>query len=356
MYRYFLLLTLFFSTLQSSISKAEADLRWDVEIPISVGSQAFVEFEDRKIPIGKVIKIPNSSRYPAYTASAWGKPGKVCASAVNAIHMLLSVEKGKGRTISLIPSETVAPAATPGTAIVLEGKGGTGIFGAWAPPVGTPVTIRNAEGTERPLTTEDLPREGETLKLRVETSDPPVFVEIENHPGGKVSTLSERGYRTIAKVVRPVGGTGRFGGTLYQSVSRLRANHTGVIDISTSPYGEIGGFQIVPLKHGDSPEMASMWHMTQWMILAPLDGVPLAGNPPLFDGYLLPGPIQVEDQENVKFLSLWAKYGRRSLALCRIDGGPWRFLPESIGRNDNSLKSLTHLRIYFPDDREPLKD
>ena len=36
--------------------------------------------------------------------------------------------------------------------------------------------------------------------------------------------------RTAARVVRPVGGVGRFGGTEFQRIGRIRASHTGVID------------------------------------------------------------------------------------------------------------------------------
>ena len=88
------------------------------------------------VVIGRVAALPETTRWPSYSASAWGGPGEVCASAVNAVHMLVSVEKEKGRTLSIIPRETIAPAAGPGASVVISSKAGTGIFGAWAPPVG----------------------------------------------------------------------------------------------------------------------------------------------------------------------------------------------------------------------------
>ncbi|PIE54121.1 MAG: hypothetical protein CSA35_07560 [Dethiosulfovibrio peptidovorans] len=328
-------------------------LRWTIEIPVQEGAQVTAHMDGRTIPLGTVESIPTSSRHPSYTASAWGTPGHCCASAVNALHFLVSVENKKGRTISVIPSDTIAPAATPGTAVVIRGKGGLGLFGTWAPPVGTPVMIRSLNGFQEILGPSRLPVRGDTMVLAVNVPSPPIMVDIENRPSGQVTLWTARGPRIIAHVVRPVRGTGRFGGTLYQSVGRMRANHPGVIDISTSRYGHIGGFQIVPLQHGKSPEMASMWSMTQWMILAPESDTPLAGHWPLFSEAMIPGPTQPQD-ESARGLSLWARYGRRSLVLCRMDSGPWQWLPQVEGRNDLGLQSITHLRIYFPNDAEPL--
>lgn len=326
---------------------------WTIEIPFKIGEQATVTTENSiTIPLGKILQIPQKTRYPAYTASAWGKPGCTCASAVNAIHILLSVEKGRGRTISIVPSDTIAPAATPGTALVIEGRGGYGLFGGWAPPVCTEVLVKHPRaGDIKPVSPINLPEEGDSLLLKVKFSNSSLMIDIENRPGGRAILWQNNRPRVIARVIHPVNGTGRFGGTLYQSGGNLRANHPGVIDISTSPYGVIGGFQIVPLEHGTSPEMAAMWNMTQWMILAPESNSPLAGNAPLFRDYLLPGPGSGE-----KTGDLWTQYGRKTLVLCRIKGGPWRKLPNLAGRMDHGLKDLTHLRIYFPFDWEPLTE
>ncbi|MBP9974846.1 MAG: hypothetical protein KBE82_00530, partial [Synergistaceae bacterium] len=216
--------------------------------------------------IGQVTALPQTTRWPSYSASAWGTPGEVCASAVNAVHMLVSVEKEKGRTLSIIPRETIAPAAGPGASVVISSKAGTGIFGAWAPPVGSKISVIK-KGTDKPsqLSVNNLPQKGDTLIVTVQTMDHGYMAEIENRPGGRVTEWSKDGYRIIGRVIRPLAGTGRFEGTLFQKTGSLRANHCGVIDFSSSQRGKIGGFQIIPWDHALlSKEMQGSWDMTQW--------------------------------------------------------------------------------------------
>ena len=303
------------------------------------------------VVIGRVAALPETTRWPSYSASAWGGPGEVCASAVNAVHMLVSVEKEKGRTLSIIPRETIAPAAGPGASVVISSKAGTGIFGAWAPPVGSKVSVVKSGTSERsPLSPGDLPRKGDTLIITVQKLDHGYMAEIENRPGGRVTEWSKDGYRVIGRVIRPLAGTGRFEGTLFQKTGALRANHCGVIDFSSSQRGVIGGFQIIPWDHALlSKEMQSSWDMTQWMIIGPADGkAMMGGTPPLFKEVLVPGPSEGE-----LLWDVWSTYGRRSLILARKNGGPWEKFPEVSGRNDFALKDVTHLRIYFPFTDEP---
>ncbi len=304
--------------------------------------------------VGHVAALPETTRWPSYTASAWGKPGEVCASAVNAIHMLVSVEKQKGRTLSIIPRETIAPAAGPGASIVITSEAGTGIFGAWAPPVGSKVSILNIKtGKTASLSANDLPARGDILTITVFENNFGYMAEIENRPGGRVTEWSKDGYRVIGRVIRPLGGTGRFEGTLFQKTGGLRANHCGVIDFSSSQRGKIGGFQIIPWDHAlRSKEMQGSWDMTQWMIVGPPDGKSMMGaTPPLFKEVLVPGPADTES-----LWDIWSTYGRRSLLLVRKDGGAWQRLSEIEGRNDSALKDITHLRIYFPFTSEPAKE
>jgi hypothetical protein len=171
------------------------------------------------------------------------------------------------------------------------------------------------------------------------------MVDIENRPGGRVIGWTKDGPELAARVVRPVSGVGRFGGTEFQTVGRIRASHTGVIDVATAPRGQVGGIQIMPLKHAlTSTEMESAWWATQWMIVAPLPGrPPLEGTPPLFRGALVPG-TQMSD----KLTGMWSTWGRKPLVLGRFDGGPWTALPSVSGKVDDALRSLTHLRIYYP--------
>ena len=227
---------------------------------------------------------------------------------------------------------------------------GTGVFGGFAPLTGSRVTVEH-DGRELPL--EDVPSEGDTLIIRSPLPEAPAvyMADFENRPGGRVIVYGSEGARVIARVVHPVGGVGRFGGTAYQGVGRIRASHSGVIDVSTSKRGEVGGIQIMPLKHAlTSHEMINAWHLTQWMIIAPLPGQPdLEGTPPLFKSALVPGP-----QMGDKLPDLWSQYGRKPLVLCRRDGGDWERLPDAAGKVDDALGDVTHMRIYFPVWSEPL--
>lgn len=325
---------------------------YKITIPMETGKDVTVTTSDGTIyHVGQVFALPQTTRWPSYTASAWGTPGEVCASAVNALHMLVSIEKEKGRTLSIIPSETIAPAAGPGASIVISSEAGTGIFGAWAPPVGSKITVvKKATGPDAPLSAKNLPVRGDTLLISVLEKDFGYVTEIENRPGGRVILWSKDGYSIIARVIRPLGGTGRFEGTMFQKTGALRANHCGVIDFSSSQRGKIGGFQIIPWDHAlFSKEMQGSWDMTQWMIIGPTDGKSMmGGKPPLFKEVLVPGPADGE-----KLWDIWSTYGRRSLLLVRKNGGAWQRLPDVDGRNDNALKDITHLRIYFPFTAEP---
>ncbi len=325
---------------------------YQISIPMEPGKDVTVSSIDgATFVIGQVTALPQTTRWPSYTASAWGTPGEVCASAVNAVHILVSVEKEKGRTLSIIPRETIAPAAGPGASVVISSKAGTGIFGAWAPPVGSMISVIK-KGTDKPsqLSVNNLPQYGDTLIVTVQTMDHGYMAEIENRPGGRVTEWSKDGYRIIGRVIRPLAGTGRFEGTLFQKTGSLRANHCGVIDFSTSQIGKIGGFQIIPWDHALlSKEMQGSWDMTQWMIIGPSDGRSMMGGTfPLFKGVLVSGPSEGE-----LLWDIWSTYGRRSLVLARKNGGQWGKLPEVTGRNDYALKNVTHLRIYFPFTDEP---
>lgn len=295
--------------------------------------------------LGAVRALPSKSNWPAYTASRWGTPGTVCATAVNAVHILLDIEKDRGRIFSVVPVVTVAPAAPPGAFLAVDVPAGTGIFGGFAPLTGSGVFIETADGARFPANR--LPGEGETLIIESELPKRPDawMADIENRPGGRIVAWTKDGPEVVARVVRPVFGVGRFGGTEFQETGRIRASHAGVIDISTSPRGQVGGIQIMPLKHAlTSNEMAGAWTATQWMIVAPSAGEnDLEGTRPLFMGTLVPGT-----QGNDRLEDMWSTYGRKPLVLGRFDGGPWRELPRVSGKVDDAFRDLTHLRIYYP--------
>lgn len=343
----------FFVALFSAAPLFAAD--FELQIPFEVGADVVAIRNGQTTKLGTVLKLPSKSRWPSYTASAWGEPNAVCATAVNALHLLVGVEKGKGRTISIVPQDTIAPAAKPGTAFVVSTHAGTGCFGAWAPKVGSAVLLRDKNGHERKLSPENFIQQGETVVIRVTESPMPIYIEIENRPGGRVLSFDERGCHPLGRVLRPVAGTGRFEGTKFQNRSLLRANHPGVIDYSTCTNGNIGGFQIIPWDHAlSSKEMQSAWDLTQWLIVAPCDGVSaLCGVFPLFKDGLLPG---TNLQEGEKLWDLWSTYGRRCPMLVRVNGGDWQKVPSSVGKQPYSLSGVTHIRIYYPHDEEPAKD
>ncbi|MCF7935581.1 MAG: hypothetical protein K9L28_04500 [Synergistales bacterium] len=329
----------------------EDTLLYTISIPLQEGAGVTVAMADGAVfPLGNVVRVPETMKWPAFTASKWGKPGHVAATAVNAIHLLARRRSQRGQILSILPAESFAPAAGQSSSVVIEGKGGHGVFGAWAPPVGVPVHCRFADGTKEPLYSISQLVDAVALEIAVPESPSFGFVDIENWPGGRVICRDASGTAVIARVVRPVGGVGRFGGSRYQVPGRLRANHPGVICVSTSPQGSVGGFQVIPLAHAaSSPEMASLWRLTQWLVVGTHMRDSLVGSTPLFSGRFVSGPGDGEQLWN-----LWATYGRRSLVLCRTVFGPWKPLPVFSGRHDTALSDITHLRLYVPSVVEPL--
>ena len=330
----------------------------ELRIPCEVGAevQAILP-NDEIINLGRVLMTPVKTNWPAYTASKWCENATVCASAVNAVHMLVNVEKNeksenRGRILSLVPAVTLAPAAVQGSFFALDMPAGTGIFGGFAPFVGSKVFIKDGEGVERKL--DGVPKRGEVLIIRSDLPKKPEFqefymVDIENRVGGRVIMHGRGGIKVIARVIRPVRGVGRFGGTQFQDIGRIRASHAGVIDIATSRRGEVGGIQIMPLIHAlTSPEMINAWRLTQWMIIAPLPHHKmLAGSEPLFKHSFIPG-AQLSDKSKIKKSKLKLNAYGRPLILCREGGGAWSKLPDVSGRVDDAFKNITHLRLYFP--------
>jgi hypothetical protein len=324
-----------------------------ITIPCRLGEPAYITNYDGSIlRLGKVLDIPGSMRWPSYTASKWASPGSVCASAVNAIHVLHSIEQDRGRTFSILPGKTFAPAAGKGNAFIIDNMAGEDLFGSFAPVVGSLVFIEDEKGNRKELSVEEFKDPRNYLKIHVPLCQNTFLMDIENRPGGRIMIWDGNGVSRIATVVRPLGGVGRFGGTQFQELGRIRANHTGVIDISTSEYGHIGGFQVIPISHAFSTEMVNSWLLTQWMIISPLAGKPpLTGRAPLFSGHLVPGTRG----KGKGLTDIWWTYGRKPLVLCRLKGGKWQKLPSVTGRKDKALQYVTHLRVYFPGVREPLK-
>src|SRR5205823_11515023 len=114
------------------------------------------------------------------------------------------------------------------------------------------------------------------------------------------------------------------------------------------------GFQIIPRDHAMSTEMINARGKTQWMVIGPLWALDPSweGLPPLFTDYLYP-EFTPTDSELVSgadvFLSRFTVRARYS-----DDPDPGKYVPmhEASGLNGLALKTLTHIRIYFPRDRK----
>ena len=318
------------------------------------------------------VKVNNN----AYLASKYAQIGSVAATAVNALHMKAGEDTKTNRGIiwSLIPAADTAAgrislqselggtaakalaanaAVSPDAAVRTDIPGGRGLFGGFYTPfVGSKVWLEKA-GVLAPLAAGYVPAVGDAWVIPIEQPRRyPVSVTFENVKGGAV-TAEYRGEepKAIARVLRPVGGVGRFVGSFFAEVGRIRANHCGVIDLSTSLDGKVGSFQIVPDVH--AREYGPPFQLTQYLILEPLEGAPpLEGTPPLFYGYIRPrfepGDINKPLAEGllgrfgVEFKyrgdNAWHPAGTWWME----QGAPlWNFM-------NSALTDVTHIRIRFP--------
>lgn len=318
-------------------------------------------------PLGKVIRACERVANEGFTASKWAISGRVCATSVNAIHIKTDNEsvKGRGIVFSLVPAEQLstfkygAAATNPNAAIYTDIPGGTGLFGQWTPFINGRVLVERGGGTAQPLAKDYQPRTGDVLTLPVErVKKLPQWIEFENRFGGLIRLHYSEPEETkiIGEVLRPVLGVGRFEGSLFAEVGRIRANHPGVIDISTSPYREVGGFQIVPANHAMSPETTYVRQFTQWMVVGPLKATDPSweGTAPLFSYYIQPH----YDPGDLYSENWLERLLNRFRVEVRMNNGEWRTMPAiSLGIDPKqalpekaftALREMTHLRIVFP--------
>jgi hypothetical protein len=324
----------------------------------------------QRTELGHVLVVVDKVNPEGFTAAGWAGPGTVCASAVNAIHIKTAHDYATGRAtiFSLLPKELgsvqgkqYASYLSPSSSLMTDIPGGTGLFGGeWAPLVGSTLLIASGDdpAAAAPAKPGYVPREGDTLVLRVERRKyNPEWIEFENRFGG-IIWVKELGLDPypIGQVLKPAVGVGRFLGSQYADVGRIRASHPGVLCISTSPMGEIGGFQIIPRDHAMSAEMIYARSKTQWMVVGPLWALDASweGLPPLFTDYFYPaftpalnpdGSINEDVHGAAVFLDRFTVRGRYSDA-----ADPWAYelLRPVVGLDNLALRNLTHLRIYFP--------
>jgi len=203
-----------------------------------------------------------------------------------------------------------------------------------------------------------VPQNSDVYYVIVEQPDQyPTEIIFENQFGGKVlATYPGLGQQVIGQVLSPLVGVGRFEGTNFAGVGRIRANHAGVIDISTSRIGQIGGFQIIPSFH--TLDMPYVKRKTQWLVVGPtsVEGEGLEGRAPLFKYFIRPNyrasDLEASDWES-KLLS-------RFLVEVKYQGGAsWEPMPvleinkfylrrELPNWADTALERISQIKILFP--------
>lgn len=273
-------------------------------------------------PARRALPVPGS-----FHASYYVNAGIVCATAVNAIHVKagpLHPYDPSRPTANPAVNFNLAPAdvPTPGLrsapddlpplaplsdasedTIYTDVPGGTGCFGGpYAPLTGSPCEVDGGSGWE-PLArwaaadpTRPLP-----ARVRLRVSRPallPHAIEIENwargegpawaagNPGRVRLAYDDAAPRTIAVVLKRVRGTGNFEGGQYAGVGALRANHPGVICLSTAPRGQRGGLQIVPANHARYMRYPENPRAYQWLVVASVASADAHTSPTYTTGYL----------------------------------------------------------------------
>lgn len=319
-------------------------------------------------PVGKVIYPTQKTNPESYAASRWVADGVVAATAVNAIHIKTATgtEEAKGGVVfSILPKEFLQKPKryrsylSPDSSIYTDVQAGEGIFGGgYAPFVGNVVMVSKPAQPVVPIPKGYVPQLGDKIYILVDRPvNYPKEIDFENRFGGPITIKYFNGEeKIIGEVLRPVSGVGRFEGTKYASVGRIRANHAGVIDVSTSPLGRIGGFQIVPSQHGS--EINSVRELTQWMVIGPLEDADqtLEGKAPFFKYFIKPAyrknDLESENWEN--------RLLERFLVEVKLKGNDkWQSMPayefseyyltgELPDWANGVLSKITDIRILFP--------
>lgn len=288
------------------------------------------------ISVGRVVTPATKVNPKGFTASKWAADSAVCATAVNAIHVKVAnnSETGRGMIFSLVPAGIVTGAARGrgSTSIVTDVPGGEGIFGGGlSPTVNSPVSL-DRDGRLAPLVADYAPADGDALIIVACAPARPVAELIFENKFGGIITLryADGEEKPIGAVLRPVIGVGRFPGTVDAAAGRVRANHAGVIDISTSPLGMVGGFQIIPRGHACSPEMSYVVSTTQWMVVGPISALAPSweGIAPLFAGFL--APDYRADDISGRHDDWMTRLLSRCLVQVRVKSGPWQNMPRIV--------------------------
>lgn len=315
--------------------------------------------------IGHVLLPTDQISNQGYTASRWVDDGDIAAVAVNSIHIKTDFNSldDRGIIFSIVPKEQYFPTfkgykISPDSSIYTDIDAGSGIFGGdYSPYVGSKVYIEKADGSLKSIATGYVPLiEDDLVIVVLRPAKYPKEIVFENRFGGLITIKYPNGEkRYIGQVLRPIEGIGRFIGSEYADVGRIRANHAGVICISTSPLGYIGGFQIIPAGHGMSKEMITARTLTQWMVIGPVNALDpsFEGMAPFFKYFLQPRYSEDDiDKPDWKKRLL-----ERMLVEVKYRGeDQWKPMPALYVKQgaalpkwaNTAMENISHIRILFP--------
>jgi hypothetical protein len=269
------------------------DLRLEITNQAGAAVRASRDQGRTWIEVAKVVSACEKVNPQGFRAASWAPDSSVAATAVNAIHLKIANDPQTGRAaiFSLIPRGEIEGDAQAQAAIVLDTAPGLGIFGGLGPTVGSPVYLER-EGRLESLPSGYVPKPGDRLLiLRMVPDRALLYLDFENVFGGRIiATYGDGTKEIVGHVLAPVTGIGRFSGTQDADSGRLRANHPGVLDVSTAPRGMIGGFQIIPWDHANDAEMNYVRTNHQWMVVGPVNMAEGSeeARAPLFFGTLYP--------------------------------------------------------------------
>ncbi|MDI6732137.1 MAG: hypothetical protein QME05_06210 [Candidatus Margulisbacteria bacterium] len=310
-------------------------------------------------PMGQVVRPADKNNPKSFAAAKWIGAGRVAATAVNAIHVKAG-EKDKDTAIfSILPSDFIVPDDdyksyfNASSSIYTNIPAGESLFGGeYAPYVGNLVMLSRPGSAVISLPAGYIPALGDKIFMIADCpADYPREIVFENRAGGKISIKYFSGVeKVIGEVIQPVAGIGRFEGSEYAGPGRIRANHPGVIDVSVSLSGKIGGFQIVPPLHGSFAQKRP-----QWMIIGPVNvnDPSLEGIAPFFRYFLRPANVQVKPEDE----DWMQKMAGRFLVEVKIkDSSKWQAMPiYSLDKTislpswaNSALEKVSDIRILFP--------
>jgi len=333
--------TVFATGVENEECRVRIDNRLGGEIAVST------DRGETWLTIGSVLR-PNDGHTQetgddGFTAADWAPSGAVAATAVNALHVKVRQGTRHAVLFTIQPRELLCKTAeevksyfSSPTSIFTDIPAGSLLFGPeYAPRLGNPVYVIR-DGVSSRLPDGYKPQLGDILVMPSLRPNPCLKeLRFVNRLGGLVfAAYSDGSANCIGCVAKPVGATGRFGGSQYAGRGEVRANHPGVLCVSTSQRGDIGGFQIIPDVHADEPGLKYVWgNISAWMVVKPLlpDRPTLEGRSPLFGKHIRP---------------------RTGRCLVRIDGGGWELVPQRTGLVKDGLRNVTEIRLTFENDRK----